>query len=334
MDRLTFKRKAIPVIAIHKEKAVKSRIWLALFTLYIAWGTTYLAIRFAVETIPPFFMTGTRFLVAGLVLYIWRRLAGDPAPTRIQWRSAGIIGSLLLVGGIGGVSLAELYIPSGIAALVVAATPLWIVVIETLRPGGSRPTWQSITGVLIGMAGIVILVDPGSATAHQPGYSLLGIVLVLLATLSWSVGSIYSHESQLPDSPLLGTGMELLAGAAGSYIIGLLLGETRQLDLSAISMQSLSGLGYLIVVGSLIGFVCYTWLLRAAPTPLVVTYAYVNPLVAVILGSLLAGEVLTPKVLLATPLILFSIGLIHWKQAKHKPAQDISLPVQIPTGED
>jgi drug/metabolite transporter (DMT)-like permease len=313
---------------------MKSRIWLALFTLYIAWGTTYLAIRFAVESIPPFFMTGTRFLVAGLVLYIWRRLAGDPAPTRSQWHSAIIIGTFLLVGGIGGVTLAEQYIPSGIAALVVAATPLWVVIIETFRPGGNRPTLQSIGGVLIGMVGIFILVSPSSVSGHQPVYNLLGIVAVLLAALSWSVGSIFSHEVQLPSSPLLGSGMELLAGAAGSYLVGLLMGETRQLDLATISLRSLTGLGYLIVVGSLIGFVCYTWLLRVAPTPLVVTYAYVNPLVAVFLGSLLVGEVLSPKVLVATPLILLSIGLIHWRQSKTKTKQAISLSVQIPAGED
>jgi drug/metabolite transporter (DMT)-like permease len=322
------------VVALSQEEVVKSRIWLALLTLYIAWGTTYLAIRFAVETIPPFFMTGTRFLIAGVVLYIWRRLVGDPTPTRIQWRSACIIGSFLLVGGIGGVTLAERYIPSGIAALVVAATPLWIVLIEAIRPGGSRPTWQSIAGVLLGMAGIVILVDPGTASAHQPGYSLFGILIVLLAALSWSVGSIYCHQVNQPDSPLLGAGMELLAGAAGSYLIGLLMGESRQLDYSAISLRSLSGLGYLIVVGSLIGFVCYTWLLRVAPTQLVVTYAYVNPLVAVLLGSLIAGEALTPRVLIASPLILAAVALIQLRQQKKVPESKPALAVHAPAGED
>jgi drug/metabolite transporter (DMT)-like permease len=313
---------------------MKSRIWLALFTLYIAWGTTYLAIRFAVETIPPFFMTGTRFLVAGVILYIWRRLAGDPAPTRIQWRSAVIIGTLLLVGGIGGVSLAEKYVPSGIAALVVAATPLWVVLIAALQPGGDRPTWRSMAGVLVGSVGIFILVDPGKSAGPHAGYNLLGIVLILLATLLWSIGSIYSHKAQLPASPLLGTGMELIAGAAGSYLIGLLMGEIRQLDISAISLRSLSGLGYLILVGSLVGFVCYTWLLRVAPTPLVVTYAYVNPLVAVFLGSLIAGEILTPRILIAVPLILVAVGLIHMRKSKNEPEQAPVLVVHPSAVED
>ena len=313
---------------------MKSRMWLALFTLYIAWGTTYLAIYYAVQTIPPLLMTGTRFLVAGLVLYIGRRLAGDPAPTRFEWRSAIIIGTLLLVGGIGGVSLAEKYVPSGITALIVAATPLWVVLIEALRPGGSHPSWRSLAGVLMGIVGIFILVDTGRSTGQQPGYSFLGVVLILLATLSWSVGSIYSHTAPLPRSPLLASGMELLAGAAGSYFIGLLMGEARHLDLSAISLSSISGLGYLIVVGSLVGFVCYTWLLRVAPTPLVVTYAYVNPLVAVFLGSLIAGEPLTPPILIATPLILAAVGLIHWHQSKTETELAPSLPVHAPAGED
>ncbi len=313
---------------------MKSRIWLALITLYIAWGTTYLAIHYAVQTIPPFFMTGTRFLVAGLTLYIWRRLAGDPAPTRIQWRSAAIIGTLLLVGGIGGVTLAEKYIPSGITALIVAATPLWVALIEIIRPGGEKPTWQSLAGVLVGLFGIFILVDPFTSTGQSSGYSLMGIAFVLLAGLSWSIGSIYSHTAKVPDSALLGSGMELLAGAAGSYVIGLLMGEARQLDLTAISLQSLAGLGYLIVVGSLIAYVCYSWLLRVAPTAQVVTYAYVNPLVAVVLGSLVAGEPLTPKVLVAAPLILGALGLIHLKQFKIRLARPRALVTHSPSGED
>ncbi len=313
---------------------MKSRIWLALITLYIAWGTTYLAIRFAVETIPPFFMTGTRFLVAGLILYIWRRLAGDPAPSHREWRSAIIIGTFLLVGGIGGVTLAEKYVSSGIAALIVAATPLWVVLIDAVRRGGARPTWRSLTGVLVGLIGIFILVDQRGPSGQAPGLNLFGVAVILLATLAWSMGSIYSHSAELPQSPLLGTGMQLLAGGAGSFLVGLLSGEGLQLSLSAISLRSLSGLGYLILVGSLVGFACYTWLLRVAPISLVVTYAYVNPLVAVILGSLLAGEILSPRVLVATPLILLSIGLIHMRQTMPKPVLSTPLIAHPSSGND
>jgi drug/metabolite transporter (DMT)-like permease len=313
---------------------MKTRIWLALLTLYIAWGTTYLAIRYAVDTIPPFFMSGTRFLIAGLVLVAWRRLAGDPPPTRLQWRSAAIIGMFLLVGGIGGVTLAEMYVPSGITALLVAATPLWVTLIEVIRTKGNRPAWQSLAGLFIGLLGIFILIDPFSTAGGRAGYSMFGIGLVLLAGLSWSVGSIYSHSAPLPASPLLGSGMELLAGAAGSYMVGLVLGEARQLDLSAISVQSLAGLGYLIVIGSLVGYVCYTWLLRVAPISMVVTYSYVNPLVAVVLGSLLAGEALTNSALVAIPLILVAVGLIHWRQTGAKPVSRASVTIGASSGGD
>jgi drug/metabolite transporter (DMT)-like permease len=313
---------------------MKSRIWLALFAIYIAWGSTYLAIHFAVESIPPFFMTGVRFLVAGLVLYTWRRLAGDPAPTRAQWRSATVSGTFLLVGGIGGLAWAEQRVPSGIAALIVAATPLWVVLIDALRPGGNRPTWQTITGVLIGLAGISILAGSAKASGNQPGYTLLGVTVLLLAALSWAIGSIYSRGADLPKSSLLSTGMELLVGSVGSFLAGLVTGESGRLDVAAINLRSLSGLAYLILVGSLVGFVCYTWLLRVAPTTLVVTYAYVNPLVAVILGSLLAQEVLTPRALIATPLILSAVVMIHLKHTEDKPSEQPRLTVQVPAGED
>jgi drug/metabolite transporter (DMT)-like permease len=313
---------------------MKSKIWLALVAIYLAWGSTYLAIHYAVQSIPPFFMTGTRFLVAGLILYTWRRLAGDPAPTRVQWRSGAIIGNLLLVGGIGVVSWAEQYVPSGITALIIAATPLWIVLVEALRPGGTRPTWLTTTGVVIGLVGISILIDPVKTSGEQHGYNLLGVAALLLAALSWSIGSIYSHGANLPKSALLGSGMELIAGSAGSFLLGLVTGETGRLDVTAITLRSAAGLAYLVVVGSLVGFVCYTWLLRVAPTTLVVTYAYVNPLVAVILGSLLAQEVLTPRILIATPLIVSAVVLIHSRQVDKKPAEQRLVSIGETAGED
>lgn len=317
-----------------KTEAMKTRIWAALIAIYLAWGSTYLAIHFAVQSIPPFFMTGVRFLVAGLVLYIWRRWAGDPAPTRTQWRSSVVIGNLLLVGGIGGVTWAEQYVPSGIAALIIAATPLWVVLVEAMRRRGTRPTWITTTGVLVGLTGITILIDPLKTSGDQHGYSVIGIIALLLAALSWAIGSIYSHQVDLPKSALLSTGVQLLAGSAGSFVLGLVTGEAGRLDISGITLQSVAGLAYLIVVGSLIGFVCYTWLLRVAPTTLVITYAYVNPLVAVILGSLLAQEVLTTKVILATPLILSAVVLIYARNRKGKPVEQPRAVLQAPAGED
>jgi drug/metabolite transporter (DMT)-like permease len=313
---------------------MKTRLWLALTTLYIAWGTTYLAIRYALESMPSFLMTGTRFLVAGLILYAWRRLAGDPAPTRLQWRSTSIVGLFLLVGGVGGSTLAERFIPSGIAALVVAAMPLWVVLVSALVPHGERPTWRSIAGVLVGLVGIVILMEQGNTSGQGTGYSILGIGIVILAGLAWAIGSVYSQHAQLPASPLLASGMEMLVGSAGSFLLGIIMGEGQQLNLAAISLRSLAGLGYLIVVGSLIGFVCYTWLLRVAPANLAVTYAYVNPLVAVLLGSLVAGEVLTSRALIATPLILASVLLSQWKRADKPVARPVLVSAATSAGED
>jgi drug/metabolite transporter (DMT)-like permease len=320
--------------APREKKIMRSRIWLALFVIYLAWGSTYLAIHYAVQTITPFIMTGVRFLVAGLVLYAWRRLAGDPAPTRSQWRSAILIGSLLLVGGIGGLTWAEQYVPSGISALIIAATPLWVVLIEILKRGGNRPTRLITVGVLIGMAGIFILINPINSSDHQHEYNLLAIAALLLAALSWAIGSVYSHRANLPSSTLLSSGMELLAGSVGSFVLGLLTGEAGRLDLTGINLISLAGLLYLIVVGSLVGFVCYSWLLREAPTTLVVTYAYINPLVAVILGSLLAQEVLTTRILIATPLILSAVVLIHARQTKVDSVLEQPKSIYEPGGED
>ena len=313
---------------------MKSRVWMSLIAIYLAWGSTYLAIHYAVQTIPPFFMTGTRFLVAGVILYGWRRLAGDPKPTLSQWRSGAIIGSLLLVGGIGGVSWAEQYVPSGISALIIAATPLWIVLIEAIRRGGSHPTRLTLIGVSIGLIGMFILVDPWSNVGTKTGINLLGMVVLLLAALAWSIGSIYSHSADLPKSALMGTGVELLAGSGGSYLLGLVTGEASQFNLRSITLTSLGGLAYLVVVGSLIGFVCYTWLLRNAPTTLVVTYAYVNPLVAILLGSLLANEVLTPGVLIAAPLILSAVLLIQSKKTEKKVIQGKLISITEAGGED
>jgi len=295
---------------------MKLRIAIALLAVYTIWGSTYLAIRFAVESIPPFLMAGTRFLIPGLILVAWRRLAGDPPPTRRQWLSAAIIGLLLLLGGNGLVSWAEQRVDSGIAALLVGTTPIWLVLINTLFASRRRPRWQAILGLLTGFGGIVVLVGPGSLFAGPGGYDLPGIGAVLLAAFFWSLGSIYSRKANMPASPLLGTGMEMLAGSAGLYLVSLMLGEWWTFDLADVSLRSGLGLVYLIVAGSLGGFVAYTWLLRNAPVSLVATYAYVNPLVAILLGNWLAQEPLTARVLVAAAVIIGSVVLINTKKVE------------------
>jgi drug/metabolite transporter (DMT)-like permease len=304
--------------------SLKARIWIALVTVYIVWGSTYLAIRFAVETMPPFLMAGVRFTIAGLILYAWRRLARDRGPAKIEWRSAAIIGFFLLVGGNGSVVWAEQRVPSGIAALIVGSAPLWMVLLDAMRPGGHRPAGRTVAGVLIGFIGIVILIGPGQITGTAEKMDPLGVAALLLAAFMWAVGSLYGRNAPLPRSPLLGTGMEMLAGGGMLLLLGTITGEWSQVELATISTRSWLGLAYLILFGALVGFAAYTWLLRVAPTPLVSTYAYVNPLIAILLGSLLADEVLTLRIVLSALVIVSSVALINTSKGsaiqKDKPA--------------
>jgi drug/metabolite transporter (DMT)-like permease len=289
---------------------MKTRAWVALIAVYLVWGSTYLAIRFTIETIPPFLSAGIRFLVAGAILYFWRRLSGDPAPKKVEWRSASIIGLLLLLGGNGGLVWAEQRIPSGIAALFIATTPLWMVLIDTLRPGGARANWLTWLGVLVGITGTALLANPWQTHTISPALDPVGVIVLLSAALSWSIGSLYSRKASLPSSPLLGTGMEMLVGSLGLFAFSTLAGEWRQIHLTAISLRSLGGLAYLIVFGSGIGFVAYTWLLRNAPTPLVSTYAYVNPVVAILLGSIIVHEPLEGIEIISALIIIGGVILI------------------------
>ncbi|MBU2609847.1 MAG: EamA family transporter [Chloroflexi bacterium] len=301
---------------------MRLRIWIALLAIYLIWGSTYLAIRYAVESIPPFLMAGTRFLTAGIVLYTWRRLAGDPAPTARQWRSTAIIGLLLLLGGNGLVSWAEQTVPSGIAALLIGTIPLWMVLTESIRRGGVKPGLSAVLGLITGFSGILVLIWPllmrstysaGTSEHLNP----LGVVALLFAAFSWAVGSVYSKSAELPPSSLMTTAAEMLTGSLGLYFIGTLLGEWNMLDFATITARSWLGLAYLTVLGSLVGFVAYAWLLRHAPISLVATYAYVNPLVAILLGSLLAQESFSARILVAALIIIGSVVLINYsRQAK------------------
>lgn len=299
---------------------MKIKIWIALLLVYVIWGGTYLGIRYAVETIPPFLMAGTRFLAAGITLYIWRRSAGDPAPTRGQWLRSALVGLLLLLGGNGLVSLAEKSVASGIAALIVGSAPLWMTIMEALRPGGAHPNWLGILGLVIGFGGIVLLVGPSLFNTTQADFHPAGIVILLFAALFWSIGSIYSRSADLPRSSLLSTSMEMLTGGAGLYLAGTLTGEWRQLAQANITPRSWLGLLYLTVFGSMVAFTAYAWLLRNAPVSLVATYAYVNPLVAILLGNLFAREALTVHILLAALVIVGSVILINVsRQIKVRP---------------
>lgn len=295
---------------------MKSKIWLPLLALYIVWGSTYLGIKVSIETIPPFFHAAVRFLISGMILVIWQRSAGHPLPTRKQWVSAGIIGTFLLLGGNGLVAWAEQFIPSGIAALIIGSMPMFLVIGEAIRPNGVKPTWQGIVGLLVGFAGIFILVGPSEISGSTEKLNTFGVIALLAACLFWATGSLYSKTADLPKSSLMNTGAQMLVGSVSLLIVSLISGELNGWDVSSVSTRSLVGLAYLIFIGSLVGFVSYGWLLQNAPISLVSTYAYVNPIVAVLLGVWLANETLEPRIWLATAIIIGSVIFINSTRPK------------------
>jgi drug/metabolite transporter (DMT)-like permease len=295
---------------------MKTRIWLALLALYIVWGSTYFGIKVAIETIPPFFHAAIRFFVSGLILIIWQRAVGSDLPTRKQWISTAIIGTLLLLGGNGLVSWAEQSIPSGIAAIIIGSIPMFLVIAEAIRPNGIKPTWRAIIGLLIGFAGIFILVGPGEISGSSNQLNPLGVAAVLCACVFWAIGSIFSKSADLPKSSLMTTGAEMLMGSVGLFVVSLLTGELHTWNIAEVSSRSLMGLTYLITIGSLLGFGSYIWLLQNAPISLVATYAYVNPIVAVFLGNWLGDEPLEPRIWVATAIIIGSVIFINSGRTK------------------
>lgn len=290
---------------------MKTKVWIALLALYIVWGSTYLAIRFAVETIPPFMHASIRFLISGAILFLWRRATGDAVPTAANWKSTAIVGTLLLLGGNGLVALAEKHIPSGIAALVISTSPFWLVLFESLRAGGTKPNWQAILGLIIGFSGVFILIGPAEITGSGQQWNTASVIMLLTAPFLWSLGSIYARGADMPKSTLMSTGMQMLVGSVSLFIVSVLTGELRGFSFSQVSANSWWGLLYLITFGSLVGFVSYGWLLHNAPVSLTSTYAYVNPVVAVFLGWLLAGEELNARIGIASAIIIGSVIFIN-----------------------
>jgi drug/metabolite transporter (DMT)-like permease len=276
--------------------------------VYVLWGSTYLAIRFAVASLPPLLMAGTRHLIAGVLLYAIMRARGAPHPTRINWQSATLLGALLLLGGNGLVSMAEETVPSGITALMVAAVPFWMVLLNALEQK-SRPRVSVLAGLVLGVVGLAILVFP--AGGHAPDHAdPLGLLMLLGATFSWAVGSLYAHRARLPASTFLGIAMEMIAGGLLCWVVGLAIGEGTGLHPSAFTGKSLAAVVYLVFFGSLLGFSAYVWLLKVTTPARASTYAFVNPVIAVLLGWAFAGEALTWRIALAGATIVAAVGLI------------------------
>jgi drug/metabolite transporter (DMT)-like permease len=286
-------------------------ILLAFAAVYLIWGSTYLAIRFAIETVPPFLVGAARFLVAGGLLYGWARIRGQETPTRANWGAATLMGGLLLLGGNGGVLWAEQRVSSGLAALLVTMVPLWVVLLEWLGPRPlrrGRPGRAVLLGVAGGFLGVALLAGP--VDLEGGAVDLVGAAVLVGASLSWASGSVLSRHLTLPSSPLLGTAMQMLGGGALLLLAGLATGEPARLSLEQVSATSLLALAYLTVFGSLVAFSAYVFLLREIPTSKVATYAYVNPVVALALGWTLAGEELSARTLMAAAIILGSVVLI------------------------
>jgi drug/metabolite transporter (DMT)-like permease len=292
----------------------------ALAVVYVVWGSTYLAIRFAVETLPPFLMSGSRFLVAGVILYAWVRLRRIEHSSIQAWKVAAGTGLLMLLGGAGGVAWAEQRVASGPAALVVASTPLWMVLFDALRSGGRWPGAIPLMGVGLGFAGMAVLIFPLLGPDFGVSIDLLGATVLVVAAISWSLGSVYSQSAgSSAGSALQTTALQMLTGGLSLVLVGLVVGEWRQLGWMRVSVQSIGAWGYLTVMGSLVAFSAYVWLLQVAPIPLVSSHAFVNPLVAVVLGTALGQEPLTSRVLLATTAI--AVAVLMTSTAK-KPSGD------------
>jgi drug/metabolite transporter (DMT)-like permease len=300
-----------------------ARIWLALGTVYILWGSTYLGIKYAIDTIPPILMGSVRFIIAGGVLYLLAIRTGDTRGDRLgsrQWIAALVIGGLMLVGGNGGVILAEQYAPTGVVALLVATAPLWMAVIDRVVFGRRLPALV-IVGLVVGFGGVAFLIgSPGAGHIN-----LFGAALALAAPLCWATGSVFTRHVKLPSRPLVAAAMEMLWAGLLFGIASILTGELGRVHWQHVSTTSIVALLYLIVFGSLIGFSAYVWLLRSAPLSLVSTYAYVNPVVAVILGAIFVGEAITARLVIAGGIIIAAVALIV--VARSRAASEPRVPV-------
>ncbi|HWF89293.1 MAG TPA: EamA family transporter [Pyrinomonadaceae bacterium] len=295
------------------------KIVLAFAAVYTLWGSTYLAIRLAIETLPPFLMTGTRFTLAGLILFTWAVLNGERSmPPLHLWRRALVIGGLLLLGGNGGVVWSERYVATGLAALLVSTEPLWVVVLNWAI-SRQRPNWKVLLGVLIGLVGVAMLVSDGLSSNGHSKLTLIAGGVVLFAAFSWAAGSVYSNHRPLPVSTLMAAGMQMMSGGFLLLLLAVATGDPMRLNLAKASWTSIGAFFYLLVFGSLVGFTAYSWLLNNVAPARAATYAYVNPVVAVFLGWLIAGEPLTKQMLIAAAVIISSVIVITTFGREHPP---------------
>ncbi len=309
------------------------RIWVGMLVLYLVWGSTYLGIAVAVETIPPFLMAAVRFSLAGLILLTWsiaRQGRAFIRPTRREWRDSAIVGALLLGGGMGMVAYGEQTIPSGIAALMIAMMPVWVAVLGRVFLGERLPR-LAVVGIVLGFVGIAILVGP-SALGGVGALDPVGLAAVLISPIAWAIGSLFAtHRAVLPRRPLVATGAQMLVGGLVLAVMSGATGEFGTFDVGAVSRESVIALLYLLVLGSLVAFTVYGWMMRVAPLPLVTTYAYVNPVVAVILGALILGETIDLRTVVAGAVIVTAVAVIVTARSR-MPAPRAARPTPLLDG--
>lgn len=307
-------------------------IWVGLAILYSVWGSTYLAIAVAVQTIPPFLMAAFRFGLAGLILFTWVALRDRAAfrrPTRRELRDTTIVGALLLGGGMGMVAWGEQTVPSGIAALLVAMMPVWVAVLGRVALHERLPR-LAVIGILVGFVGVAILVGP-TALGATGALDAAGVIALIIAPIAWSAGSLFAtHRAQLPYHPLMSTGLQMVTGAVVLAAMSIVSGEPARFDAAAVTAPSFAAFLYLTIVGSIVAFTTFGWMIRVAPLPLVATYAYVNPVVAVILGAIVLTEPIEPQTVLAGAVIVAAVALIvtaRGRMARPEATPEITTPL-------
>jgi len=307
----------------------KIRIIIAFAALYLIWGSTYLGIRFAIDTIPPLLMAGARFLIAGAIMYAIAWFQGITKSSWANWRTSLIIGACLLLVGNGGVTISEQYIDTGLAALIVAIVPIYIVLLGWAAGTAPRPTPIVWLGLVGGFVGVGILLGPALRFSSNDGrHPAIGMSILLVSSFIWSAGSLYSRTAKHAASPFLTAAQQMLCGGLLLLLTGFAAGETRRFHPHSVSMLSLASFAYLVIIGAVVGYTAYIWLLRHCDPAKVATYAYVNPIVAVLLGAAFAGEVLTMRALVAAALIIGSVALvISAQQLKLRAEPQISAAV-------
>jgi drug/metabolite transporter (DMT)-like permease len=310
IGRAIRKGEVIEIGSPTKVRPSRLQVALGFAAIYLIWGSTYLGIRYAVETIPPLLMMGVRHASAGILVYVWARSRGAVSPGVREWGYAAIAGLLLFVAGHGILAWAEQKIPSGMAALLCATLPLWTVLVARLKGSEQKLSTRSWAGLILGFAGVGVLIAPSALQAHET-LSILGIAAATVSSLAWAIGTVYSKSVQMPSSSVLSAAMQMICGGVLLLVAAFASGEGNHL--TAFSLRSMLALGYLIVFGSIIAFTVFTWLLTVASASRVSTYAYVNPVVAVLLGWLLAAEPVGWNTWVATAIIIAGVVLVTAK---------------------